>query len=114
MRFACAWLLMAASLVPAARTNARTGVPPRWDDLPKRAATWPPAWGALVRDVMAADDFETQVLDRVGALLSAEKATPEAYTLADTVLSAALRHHQSVRRAAPWADDPAQALHAQL
>jgi ABC-type transport system substrate-binding protein len=108
------WMLIVVSLALASRVDAQAALPPRWSDLPKLAATWPPAWASLVNDVMPRDDFEKGVMQRVGALVRAEPASKETYRLAETVLAATLRHHQSVRRTAPLADNPAQSLHAEL
>ncbi|MBI1832698.1 MAG: hypothetical protein HYR84_14755 [Planctomycetes bacterium] len=97
---ALAWALGAMAL-------AQPGVPARLGELPKRTADWPPAWAALVRDVSTGSgDFERQVLSRVDALLKAEDPAKKNYRLAEMVLSATLRHHQSVRRPAPLANQP--------
>src|SRR6516162_8081773 len=115
MRFASRALLIVGWLVVTSRVGAQSALPPRWHDLPKLAASWPPAWAALVGEVAPPrDDFEKDVLHRVGVLLRAEEPSKETYRLAEIVLAATLRHHQSVRRTAPLADNPSQQLHAEL
>src|SRR6476660_6369617 len=55
-------------LLPAV---ALAQAPPRLADLAKQASTWPPACGALARDVASSpDDFEKIALERVGKLLA--------------------------------------------
>ncbi len=109
MRYAISLLLLILPLSVAAQ-----GVPPRLDELPRQAAGWPPAWAALVRDLAATpDDFEKIALERVGKLVQAEP-TAESYRLAEAILSATLRHHLSVRRAAPLAENPWQMTQAEL
>jgi ABC-type oligopeptide transport system substrate-binding subunit len=68
----------------------------------------------LARELAAMPDgFEKIALERVGKLVQAEP-TAESYRLAETILSATLRHHLSVRRAAPLAANPWQATQAEL
>lgn len=93
---------------------ASAQAPPLLRDLPALAATWPPAWGPLVRDVAAAPDFEEKTLKRVDSLLKAEKPAAATYRIAEVVLSAALRHSLSERRAAPLAVVPSSDLAAKL
>jgi peptide/nickel transport system substrate-binding protein len=113
MRSALSVLLVIAIGWQPAR--AQPAAPPRYDDLPKLAANWPPAWAALVRDVVPArDGFEHVVMDRVAKQLKAEEATNETYRLADIVLCATLRHHLSLRPTAPLADDPTKPMEAEL
>ena len=82
-------------------------LPPRFDDLPKLAATWPPAWEALVREVVPGrDGFERAVLDGVARQLKAAAPTDDAYRIADTILCATLRHHLSRRAGGPQTVDP--------
>ena len=112
MRIA-AVLMMVAVLAPAA--GAQTALPPRYADLPKLAASWPPAWGALVQAIVPPrDDFEKDVLARVAELLKAEPAASQTYRCADIVLAATLRHHLSVRQPAPLADNPWHATQTEL
>jgi ABC-type oligopeptide transport system substrate-binding subunit len=94
-------ILIAGSLAVTPHADAQSSVPPRWDDLPKQFAP-------------AREDFEKEIMEKVGALLRAEEPTTDTYRLAETVLTATLRHHQSVRRPAPLVDNPAQSLHAEL
>jgi ABC-type transport system substrate-binding protein len=115
MRIALRALLIVGWLVVTSRVGAQSALPPRWHDLPKLAASWPPAWAALVGELAPPrDDFEKDVLHRVGVLLRAEEPSKETYRLAEIVLAATLRHHHSVRRTAPLADNPSQQLHAEL
>jgi ABC-type transport system substrate-binding protein len=113
MRIALSVLLV--SVISTRFANAQPPVPPRYDDLPKLAANWPPAWAALVRDVVPArDDFERVVLDGVAKLLKADEPTNDAYRIADVILCATLRHHLSLRPNAPLADDPAKPMEMEL
>ncbi len=89
-------------------------MPARWADLPKQAATWPAAWGVLVRDMVAQPDFEQQTLRGVAELLKSEPTSTESYRYAEAVVSAALRHHQNVRRGPPYAEAPADAFQTPL
>jgi ABC-type transport system substrate-binding protein len=115
MRFGLRGVLIVGWLIVASRVEAQSPLPLRWRDLPKLAASWPPAWAALVNDVAPPrDDFEKEVLQRVGSLMRAGEPSKESYRLAEIVLAATLRHHQSVRRTAPLADNPSQPLRAEL
>src|SRR5690349_15938919 len=56
----CTAVLSAFLMLPA---RAIAQAPPRLADLPKQASTWPPAWGALARDVASSpEDFEKVAL----------------------------------------------------
>ena len=82
--------------------HGQSTVPPRWDDLPKFAKAWPPAWAALVREIMTADDaFEKTLLDKLDGVLRTETASSENSQRAETILVAALRHQLSLRRNEP-------------
>jgi peptide/nickel transport system substrate-binding protein len=98
MRYAISLLLLILPLSAAAQS-----VPPRFDDLPP----------ALARELAETKEFEKLALERVGKLLQSEP-TAESYRLAEMILSATLRHHLSVRRAAPLAENPWRATEAEL
>src|SRR5689334_10434494 len=90
------------TLIVSARSEAQTSLPPTLDDLPKLAKGWPPAWQALVREIVPpGKEFEKDVQAKLDALMLKEPPTRETYPCAETVLAAALRHHQAVRRVAP-------------
>ena len=90
-------------------------VPPRFDELPKLAKDWPPAWAALIGEIVPArPGFEKEAIAGIAAMLQGEKPTPETYRRADLVLTATLRHHESVQRGAPFVDQSALSLHAEL
>lgn len=107
----CSWCSV-LFFVCCAGAHAQT-LPPRWDDLPKLAAGWPPAWAALVQEARAARDCEAETLRRIDDLLK-NAPTVEDHRRADIVLGAALRHSHSVRQGAPLADDPSRVLQQQL
>ena len=93
---------------------AAQSVPPRLGELLKQAANWPPEWAASARDLAATpDDFENIALERVAKLVQS-KPSVEAYRLAETILSATLRHHLSLRRVPPLAENPWQATQIEL
>src|ERR1700722_4957045 len=97
------------------RAQAQPAAPPRYDDLPKLAANWPPAWAALVSEVVPArDGFERVVMEGIAKQLKAEKPSNDTYRLADIILCATLRHHLSLRPTAPLADDPAKPMEIEL
>ncbi len=105
-------MIVVAFVAPA---SAQDAMPPLFADLPKLAKTWPPAWAALIADIVPArPDFEKDVLVKLDALLRTDKPSTESYRRAELVLTATLRHHESVRRAAPLADHPSQAMQTEL
>lgn len=99
----------------AGLVTGQGSAPPRFDDLPRLAKDWPPRWAALVRDIIAAgDDFEKATLDKVDPLLRDPAPTAADYRLAETLLRAVVRHHESVRRKAPGAETALHPLGRQL
>ena len=115
MRCATGWIFVAGWLMLAPAGHAQSSLPPRWSDWPRLAANWPPAWAVVVsEEVLGKADFEKEVLQRVGVLLSAPAPSKESYRIAEIVLAATLRHHQSLRRSAPLADSPASPLAVEL
>jgi len=110
MRFSLPFALLIIALI-----TPMPGAAQRYHELPKLAANWPPAWAALVNDIVPARaDFEKDVLDKLDALMKAEPPTKETYPFADIVLSATLRHHLSIRRTAPLSDSSIPAMQIEL
>ncbi len=94
MRFATLPILIAAMFGVSPCADAQA--PPRWDELPKLAASWPSAWLALVNAPLR-ENFEKDLLRRLDELVRAEEPTKEGYRRAENVLAAALRRSQSLR-----------------
>ena len=115
MSRAAGWIFVAGCLALAPPVHAQSSLPPRWSDLPKLAANWPPAWAVVVsEDVLSKADFEKDVIQRVGTLLGAEAPSKENFRIAEIILAATLRHHQSLHRPAPLADSPANPVAVEL
>jgi hypothetical protein len=104
-----------SALLLVGRADAQISQSPSLEDLPKLATTWPPSWAALVREIVPpGKDFEKDTLAKLDALLLNEPPTSQTNPLADAVLAATLRHHESIRRVAPLVDNPWQPLGSDL
>src|ERR1041385_5357917 len=85
--------LMLASALDGAAQSA----PARYDDLPKLAKDWPAPWAKLVRDYWPSQkNVAKEMLARLNAQVAAESLNKEPFPIAETILAATLRHHQSL------------------
>lgn len=102
-------LLCAFAAMPCADAQSARAV--RFQDLPGLAKSWPKAWSELVGNIVpAGKNFEKEVLRHLDALIATEPLTAETFPIAETILTATLRHHESTR----LTDESAQGIRTDL